>query len=117
MANNRFQATPELTDLLVRSGSTKKEEALGANAEFAKALELPLRQGVLNGDILDGIFEPVVLAQSATPEFPLDFLAPGTEKDFVAYTIPIMVIFHNVTLKAIMSWFQPMTLALVSIIF
>jgi hypothetical protein len=28
------------------------------------------------------------LAQSATPEFPLDFLAPGTEKDFVAYTIP-----------------------------
>jgi hypothetical protein len=88
MANNRFEATPELTDLLVRSGSIKKEEALSANAEFAKALELPLRQGVLNGDILDGIFEPVVLAQSATPEFPLDFLAPGTEKDFVAYTIP-----------------------------
>ena len=88
MANNRFEATPELTDLLVRSGSLKKEEALSANAEFAKALELPLRQGVLNGDILDGIFEPVVLAQSATPEFPLDFLAPGTEKDFVAYTIP-----------------------------
>jgi hypothetical protein len=88
MANNRFQATPELTDLLVRSGSLKKEEALSANAEFAKALELPLRQGVLNGDILDGIFEPIVLAQSATPEFPLDFLAPGTEKDFVAYTIP-----------------------------
>ena len=28
------------------------------------------------------------MAQSATPEFPLDFLAPGTEKDFVAYTIP-----------------------------
>lgn len=88
MANNRFSATPELTDLLVRSGSLKKEEALSANAEFAKALELPLRQGVLNGDILDGIFEPIVLAQSATPEFPLDFLAPGTEKDFVAYTIP-----------------------------
>jgi hypothetical protein len=28
------------------------------------------------------------LDQSATPEFPLDFLAPGTERDFVAYTIP-----------------------------
>jgi hypothetical protein len=87
-ANSKFQPTPELTDLLVRSGSHNKDQAVAANAEFAKALELPLRQGILNGDILDGIFEPIQLAQSATPEFPLDFLAPGTEKDFVAYTIP-----------------------------
>jgi len=85
---NRFDPTPELTDLLVRSGSPNIEQAKAANFEFAKALELPLRQGVLNGNILDGIFEPIRLAQSATPEFPLDFLAPGTEKDFVAYTIP-----------------------------
>jgi len=88
MANRKFEPTPELTDLLVKSGSLHKEEALAANHEFAKALELPLRQGVLSGNILDDIFEPVQLAQSATPEFPLDFLAPGTEKDFVAYTIP-----------------------------
>jgi hypothetical protein len=87
-ATSKFQPTPELTDLLVRSGSHNKDQAVAANAEFAKALELPLRQGILNGDILDGIFEPIQLAQSATPEFPLDFLAPGTEKDFVAYTIP-----------------------------
>jgi len=72
----------------MRSGSPNREVALAANAEFAKALELPLRQGLLSGDILDGIFEPIKLAQSATPEFPLDFLAPGTEKDFVAYTLP-----------------------------
>lgn len=83
-----FQPSPELTDLLVRSGSMNREVALAANAEFAKALELPLRQGIMSGDILGGIFEPIKLAQSATPEFPLDFLAPGTEKDFVAYTIP-----------------------------
>jgi hypothetical protein len=88
MTNNIFEATPELTDLLVKSGSVNKEEAIAANHEFAKALELPLRKGVLNGDILDDIFEPIQLAQSATPEFPLDFVAPGTEKDFVAYTIP-----------------------------
>ena len=88
MAKNRFEPTPELTELLVRSGSANREVSLAANAEFAKALELPLRQGILLGDILDGIFEPIRLAQSATPEFPLDFLSPGTEKDFVAYTIP-----------------------------
>ena len=83
-----FEPTPELTDLLIRSGSAKKEVSVAASAEFAKALEQPLRQGVLSGNILDGIFEPIRLAQSATPEFPLDFLSPGTEKDFVAYTIP-----------------------------
>lgn len=88
MANRKFEPTPDLTNLLVKSGSLNKEEALAANHEFAKALELPLRQGVLSGNILDDIFEPVQLAQSASPEFPLDFLAPGTEKDFVAYTIP-----------------------------
>jgi len=88
MSDKVFQPTKELTDLLIRSGSARKEESVAANAEFAKALELPLRQGVLNGNILDGIFEPIQLAQSATPEFPLDLLAPGTEKDFVAYTIP-----------------------------
>jgi hypothetical protein len=84
----KFQPTAELTELLMRSGSSNRETSLAANAEFAKALELPLRQAILNGDILNGIFEPIQLAQSATPEFPLDFLAPGTEKDYVAYTIP-----------------------------
>ena len=58
-----FEPTPELTELLVRSGSSRKEESLAASAEFAKALELPLRQGVLSGNILDGIFEAVRLAQ------------------------------------------------------
>ena len=85
---NKFQPSPELTELLVRSGSANREVSLEANAQIAKALELPLRQGILSGDILDGIFEPITLAQGATPEFPLDFLAPGTEKDFVAYTVP-----------------------------
>ena len=84
----KCQPSPELTELLIQSGSLNKDQALAANSEFAKALELPLRKGLLSGDILNGIFEPIVLAQSATPEFPLDFLAPGTEKDFVAYTLP-----------------------------
>ena len=88
MSAKHFNATPELTDLLVRSGSQDKNVALAATREFAKALELPLRQGILSGDILNGIFEPIQLAPGATPEFQLDFLAPGTEKDFVAYTLP-----------------------------
>ena len=78
----------KLDKVLMASGSYKRDEALAATSEFAKALELPLRQGILSGDILAGIFEPIALKSNATPEFPLDFLSPGTEKDFVAYTIP-----------------------------
>ena len=42
----------------------------------------------MSGDILFNIFERTVLVNGASPEYPLDFLAPGTEKDYVAYTIP-----------------------------
>lgn len=85
---NSFEFTSEMRSLLKQSGSQNKNESLAGVAELAKALELPLRKGVMNGDILNGIFEVVNLEAGATPEFPLDFLSPGTEKDFVAYTIP-----------------------------
>ena len=89
MANrNFFEPTPEMDQLLRQAGSLNREESLAATAELAKALELPLRKGVMSGNILDGIFEAIRLAPGASTEFPLDFIAPGTEKDFVAYTIP-----------------------------
>lgn len=83
-----FERTPEMDQLLVKAGSMVRAESLAATAEIAKALELPLRKGVLDGDITNGIFEPIRLAPGASTEFPLDFLAPGTEKNFVSYTIP-----------------------------
>jgi len=76
------------TELLRASGSNNRTESLAALTEMAEALTTPLRQGILSGDILDGIFEVVRLDSNATPEFPLDFLAPGTEKEHVAFTIP-----------------------------
>lgn len=86
--NKIFQPSEKATELLRASGSFDKSVAMPAMRELAKALETPLRQGVLNGNILDGIFEAIKLDTSATPEFPLDFLSPGTEKEFVAYSIP-----------------------------
>ena len=88
MTRELFNPTPEMNQVLRQAGSLVKEESLGATAELAKALELPLRKGVMSGDIIDGIYEAVRLAPGASAEFPLDFIAPGTEKDFVAYTIP-----------------------------
>ena len=83
-----FEYTDEMNQLLAKAGSYDSNESMNAMAEIAKALELPLRKGVMDGDILGGIFEAIQLAPGATSEFPLDFLAPGTESDFVAYTIP-----------------------------
>ena len=88
MSKKFFEPTPEMNQLLSRAGSLKREESLAATSELAKALELPLRQGVMSGNILDGIFEAINLQPGATAEVPLDFLAPGTEKEFVAFTIP-----------------------------
>mgnify|MGYP003641742125 FL=1 len=75
-------------ELLKRSGSADKNEALAAQRELAKAIELPLREGVLVGNILDGIFEAIPMEPGTTTEFPLDLLAPGEEDEFVAYTNP-----------------------------
>lgn len=80
---------PVMVDLLKRTADIGHPEvAHAAMYELAKALELPLRQGVLRGNILGNIFQPVGFEPGAAVEFPLDFLAPGTEKDHVAYTIP-----------------------------
>ena len=78
----------QFLDLLKRSGSADKTEALVAQHELAQALEMPLRQGVLVGDVLDGIFERMAVEPGASVEFPLDLLAPGEENSHVAYTNP-----------------------------
>ena len=88
MKKKLFKPTENMDNLLRASGSYNRDESLAGVAELAKALELPLRQGILSGDILNGIFEPIRLQSNATSEFPLDFLSPGTEKDFVAFSIP-----------------------------
>ena len=88
MADNVFKPTAEMNQVLRDSGSHQKEVALAATAELAKALELPLRKGLMSGDVLNNIFEAIRMEPGASTEFPLDFISPGSEKDFVAYTIP-----------------------------
>jgi hypothetical protein len=83
-----LEATPEMKALLKKSGSPRREESLAALHELAVALETPLRKGVLSGDITGNIYERITFEPGTSPEFPLDFVAPGTEKRFVAYTIP-----------------------------
>jgi hypothetical protein len=87
-----FAEPPEhVKDLLVRSASNDISVARDAQHEQAKALEEVLRKGILTGDVIysAGIFEPIRLVNNAAPEFPLDIVAPGTEREHRAYTIPM----------------------------
>ena len=80
--------TAEQIELLKRTGSANKAEALDAMKSLAEALQVPLRSALLKGDILGGIFAPEVLDPSATAEYPLDFYQTAQEDDYVAYMIP-----------------------------
>ncbi len=80
--------TDEFIGLLKQSGDADRAVALQAQREIAKALETPLRKGVLFGDVVRGIYEAMPLEPGASPEFPLDLLAPGTEVDHIAFTNP-----------------------------
>lgn len=75
-------------DMIVKSGHLDISIAFPAQQELAKALEMPLRQGVLVGDVVSGIYETLPMAPGTAVEFPLDLLAPGEEDQFVAYTNP-----------------------------
>lgn len=59
-----------------------------AQRAFAAALQEPLRQGIFDRDNLQGIFERHVLAPGAQANYPLDFIKPGSEDDFIAFTMP-----------------------------
>jgi hypothetical protein len=80
--------TDEMKELLRAAGSFDFEIAKTAQRELAKALTLPLKRGVLKGDNIGGIFEEIEFEPGAATEFPLDFVAPGTEKDYSAFAIP-----------------------------
>lgn len=88
MHNKQKIRTPEMDALLRQSGSNDIEVARAAQRELAIALTTPVKQGVMNGDIIGGVFEPIDFPAGTATEFPLDWLSPGSEKDFVAYTIP-----------------------------
>lgn len=59
-----------------------------AQKAFAAELNAPLRQGIFDRDNLGGIYEKQVLAPGAQANYPLDFVKPGEEDEFIAFTLP-----------------------------
>lgn len=75
-------------DLMKKSGSINKPEALAAQAELTTALTTPLREGLLYVSTIGGVYTPDKVEPGSSTEFPLDLIAPGEEDNFVAYTNP-----------------------------
>lgn len=90
MKKNNIKISPELKQLMRAAGSNNEQKALAAQYEITQALELPLQQGVFDGDIVSdtGIFEVITIEPGQSREYPLHFATPGTESEFAAFTIP-----------------------------
>lgn len=87
--NSYRSIDPQKLALLRLTGSSNREIARAAMRALAQALDAPLRKGVFDRDNLDGIFAREVLAPGATPNYPLDFVRPGTEDlDYTATVLP-----------------------------
>lgn len=78
----------EMTELLKKAGSNNKEEAIASRRAIAAALTTPLRQGVLTGDTVSGIFAKDVYEPSQRIEYPVDFYRADNASEYVAFTIP-----------------------------
>ena len=83
-----YEEQKQITDLLRKTGSSDKREAIEAQRVFAQELETPLREGVLTGDILQGIYEPIPIEPGSNTEFPIDLYRPDNAHEFTAYVIP-----------------------------
>jgi hypothetical protein len=90
-ANNSqpIKLTPEQIAILRTTAHDDVNVAQAAMRSFAAALNEPLRQGIFDEDNLGGIYRREVLPPGATPNYPLDFIRPGTEDiDFTAIALP-----------------------------
>ena len=75
-------------ELLKRAGSSNMEVSRAAMGELSQAIMLPLREGNQPGDLIGNIFTQIPVTSNSTAEFELDWMAPGTETQYVAYSVP-----------------------------
>lgn len=89
MSFKRIERPDDATlELIRRTASDDYNVAMSALQDFAKATAESIRQAILVGDIVSGIFDTKQYAPGQRIRFPIDLLAPGEEKQHVAYTVP-----------------------------
>lgn len=74
---------------LIKAGAQSNENlAKAAQDELLAAIVEPIRQGVITGDIIGGIFVPEVLQPGSQAKYPIDFYRTDNANDYVAYVAP-----------------------------
>ena len=82
------KAYKDIEDIIKKSGSSNYAEASANQQTMAQLAQAALREGIMDGDNLGGIYFVDNIEPGVSPNYPLSFLTPGTEKDFAAYTMP-----------------------------
>lgn len=77
----------ETLALLRAMASRDKRMAEAARQAFAQELVAPLRRGIFDADNLGDIYNPQVIPYGSTASYPLDFVRPGDEDTYTAYTL------------------------------
>lgn len=75
------------TEMLKASASSDFYKAQAAMEQLVKAFNPVVRKGVLACDIVKDIFAAIPIEPGMPARFPVDFLQPGTESDYSAYTV------------------------------
>jgi len=74
-------------ELLRAMASRDQRKADAARKAFAQELVSPLRRGIFDADNLGEIYTPQVIPYGSTASYPLDFVRPGDEDAYTAYTL------------------------------
>jgi hypothetical protein len=74
-------------ELLRAMASRDQRKADAARKAFAAELISPLRRGIFDADNLGEIYSPQVIPYGSTASYPLDFVRPGEEDTYTAYTL------------------------------
>lgn len=87
-ANPTPEAVEASLKLVKAMASENLEEAAPAMKSLAQTLTPVLKQAVFDESTIDGIYRRIDLPPGADARFPLDIFTPGSEDNFVAYTMP-----------------------------
>lgn len=68
--------------------SDERSVAEAASRDFVQAVDAPLREVLLSGDLINGIYVPGDFQTNNHVMYQLDLLSPGTERDYFAYSMP-----------------------------
>src|SRR5688572_3298628 len=85
---NMNKPTPEMKAWLRGAVSADTNVATANSLRLAKALQEPIKVGIMNGDIVSDIFDMDEFEPGQNVEYPIDIVTPENVGDFIAYSMP-----------------------------